>query len=121
MKALLMYRDRDFDPQQVLARRDRELRYRNADRKALDIGQLLPWNEAALTADLGLETIFAAMANGDKFLLEVATVALLSSLRDDLRAELKLESVEGSLVVLRPSFAGTKDSPAKGQSLKANC
>ena len=52
-----MYRDRDFD---------------------LQAG--LPPHEAALTQDLELDTLFAAMAAGDKFLLEVAQKAVLTSL-----------------------------------------
>ena len=57
MKAFLMYKDRDFDP-----------------------GEDLPPNAAALTQDLELDTLFGAMAVGDKFLLEVAKKAVLTSL-----------------------------------------
>jgi hypothetical protein len=77
MKAFLMYRDRDFDPGQLLSRREKELRSRSAD-QGLDLRQLLPWNEAALTQDLGLDILFRAMAAGDNFLLEVVKVAVLS-------------------------------------------
>jgi hypothetical protein len=59
MKAFLMYRDRDFDAQAEL-----------------------PANAPDLIQDLGLETLFEAMARGDKFLLEVARTALLTSLTD---------------------------------------
>ena len=59
MKAFLLYRDRDFD----LQRR-------------------LPPNAPALTQDLELSTLFNAMALGDKFLLEVAQKAVLSSATD---------------------------------------
>src|SRR5579884_2209952 len=59
MKAFLMYKDRDFDLQ----------------------GKLPP-NEQALTQDLELNTLFNAMALGDKFLFEVAKKAVLSSLTD---------------------------------------
>jgi DNA mismatch repair ATPase MutS len=79
MKAFLMYKDRDFDPQQLLARRERELGYRNADHDALRLEQLLPWNEAVLRQDLGLDILLSAMAGDDKFLFEAAQVALLSS------------------------------------------
>lgn len=87
MKAFLMHRDRDFDPTQLFGRRDRELRYsrrygKDDENKELNLKQLLPWNEAALSQDLGLETVFNAMAQGDAFLFEVARVALLRSLRD---------------------------------------
>jgi DNA mismatch repair ATPase MutS len=81
MKAFLMHRDRDFDPGQILSRRAKELGARSADR-GLDLRQLLAWNEAALTQDLGLDILFRAMAIGDNFLLEVARVALLSGAPD---------------------------------------
>ncbi|HZS48928.1 MAG TPA: DNA mismatch repair protein MutS, partial [Blastocatellia bacterium] len=61
MKALLLYRDHDFDLQQPL-----------------------PWNAEALIQDLELHTLFGAMALGDKFLADVAQRAVLSSLRTDL-------------------------------------
>ena len=60
MKAFLMYPDRDFD-----------------------LKRKLPWNEQALTQDLELNTLFNAMALGDKFLLEVARLAVLSGVSDD--------------------------------------
>jgi DNA mismatch repair ATPase MutS len=83
MKALLMYRDRDFDPQQLLVRREQELRHsRGKPNQSLNLSQALPWNEAALRQDLGLDILLNAMAQGDAFLREVAAVALLSSLRD---------------------------------------
>ena len=82
MKAFLMYQDRDFDGQQLLSRRERELRYRDADQPALNLQQLLPQNEEALRQDLGLDVLFNAMALGDKYLVEVAQVAVLSSLTD---------------------------------------
>jgi DNA mismatch repair ATPase MutS len=59
MKAFLMHRARDFDW-------EREL----------------PPSAAALTQDLGLETLFTAMAGGDKFLYEVAEKGVLYSLQD---------------------------------------
>ncbi|HUJ17609.1 MAG TPA: DNA mismatch repair protein MutS [Nitrospirota bacterium] len=59
MKAFLMYKDRDFD-----AKRE------------------LPWNAQALTQDLELNTLFDAMALGDKFLLEVARKAVFLSATD---------------------------------------
>jgi DNA mismatch repair ATPase MutS len=60
MKAFLMYRDRDFDPKCAL-----------------------PWNEAALTQDLELDTLFGGMARGDKFLFDVAKTAVLCGLEND--------------------------------------
>jgi len=57
VKAFLMYKDRD-----------------------LGLEEDLPPNAAALTQDLELDTLFGAMAAGDKFLLEVAKKAVLTSL-----------------------------------------
>ena len=59
MKAFLMHKDQDFDFQCNL-----------------------PLNEQALTQDLELNTLFNAMARGDKFLFEVAKKTVLSSLTD---------------------------------------
>jgi DNA mismatch repair ATPase MutS len=81
MKAFLMYRDRDFDPQQLLSRREKELRPRSTGQEP-NLQQLLPWNERALTQDLGLDVLFNAMALGDNFLFEVAKVAVLSRVID---------------------------------------
>ncbi len=82
MKALLMYRDRDFDPQQLLTRRERELRHSRGSEQELSLQQLLPWNERDLRQDLGLDILFRGMAQGDPFLSEVALVGVLSSLTD---------------------------------------
>ncbi len=59
MKAFLMFRDQDFEPQRKL-----------------------PPNEPELTQDLGLNILFEAMALGDKFLFEVARNAVLFSSSD---------------------------------------
>ncbi len=59
MKAHLLHRDRDFDLE--------------AD---------LPENAADLVQDLGLESLFVAMARGDKYLLEVARRSVLQPLVD---------------------------------------
>jgi DNA mismatch repair ATPase MutS len=81
MKAFLMYRDRDFDPKQLIVRREKEYRPRVPDR-TLDLEQLLPWNEQALRQDLGLDIVFNAMALNDNFLFEVAKVAILNNVTD---------------------------------------
>jgi DNA mismatch repair ATPase MutS len=81
MKAFLMYRDCDFDPQQILAADDRDYRSRDTDREAR-LRPLLPWNDLALTQDLGLDILFNSMAAGDRFLFDVARVAILSSVTD---------------------------------------
>jgi DNA mismatch repair ATPase MutS len=59
MKALLMYRDRDFDLQQKL-----------------------PPQAPTLTQDLELHMLFNAMSLGDKFVFEVARKAVLASVTD---------------------------------------
>ena len=80
MKALLLFMDRDFDPQQLLVRREKELRYSRGAEQGPSLRQMLPWNEAALRQDLGLDVLFRTMAAGDRFLFDVAQVAVLSSL-----------------------------------------
>jgi DNA mismatch repair ATPase MutS len=61
MKVHLMYKDRDFD-----------------------LKAPLPWNEEALTQDLELDTLWEAMAGGDRFLFTVAKVALFTGFENDL-------------------------------------
>ncbi|SHI06249.1 MutS-related protein [Pollutimonas bauzanensis] len=70
MKALLMYKDRDFD-----------------------LHQTLPMNEQALTQDLELTTLFTAMALEDKFLFDVTRQAILSSVGNDVDTILYRQSV----------------------------
>jgi DNA mismatch repair ATPase MutS len=81
MKAFLMYRDRDLDPAQLLCRKDKERASKSADKDGI-LKRLLPWNEGALTQDLGLDVLCSAMAGGDEFLFDVAKLAVLSSLTD---------------------------------------
>jgi len=59
MKAFLMFRDHDFDPQ-----------------------ALLPANTPDLVHDLELNMLLNAMAHGDSFLFEISKEAVLSSLKD---------------------------------------
>jgi DNA mismatch repair ATPase MutS len=59
VKVHLLYRDRDFDP-----------------------GTDLPPEAGALTQDLGLQILFAAMASGDRFLREVAQKGLFAGVHD---------------------------------------
>ncbi|MGO8681471.1 MAG: MutS-related protein [Limisphaerales bacterium] len=76
MKAHLMYPDRDFGLQQEsLATQP----YRK-----VEVRPKLLSNEDALIQDLELNTLFNAMAGGDKFLFAAARQAVLSGLRDDL-------------------------------------
>jgi MutS domain V len=79
MKAHLMYRDRDLDPAQLIARRDKDRRAHKSDD---GLAPLLPWNYQALSQDLGLDILLNAMADGETFLFEVAKVALLASPTD---------------------------------------
>lgn len=60
MRVFLLFRDRDFDPEQALAP-----------------------NGETLAQDLELATLFDAMANGEPFLLDVAKRAVLSELSCD--------------------------------------
>jgi hypothetical protein len=60
MKALLMHRDRDFDPQAEL-----------------------PDNEPVLAQDLELHVLWRAMAGDDEFLFDVARKTMLGGLQND--------------------------------------
>jgi hypothetical protein len=82
MKAHLMYPDRDFDPLQLLTRREREIRRARNSERGLELSQVLPWNADALAQDLGLEVVLDAMARGDGFLHEVGRVGLLNGITD---------------------------------------
>jgi len=79
MKTFLMYKNRDFDPKQILSQRDRKRSWASNN---LNLDRILPWNERDLTQDLGLDILFKTMSGGDEFLYEVAKVALLSSVTD---------------------------------------
>jgi DNA mismatch repair ATPase MutS len=81
MKAFLMFRDRDFDPQRALSVDERDFRARRDDPDS-HLQSLLPWNEKALTQDLGLGILFNAMGLGDDFLGAVAKVAVMSGVTD---------------------------------------
>ncbi len=59
MKAYLLYPDRDFDSEAPL-----------------------PFNEADITQDLGLDALFRAMAGADDFLFAVARRVIFASLQD---------------------------------------
>jgi DNA mismatch repair ATPase MutS len=78
MKALLMHRDRDFDPQESL--RDVMYGYRDARRQQ---ELQLSAHERALVQDLELGVLLRAMADNDEFLFAVARRALLSGLTND--------------------------------------
>jgi DNA mismatch repair ATPase MutS len=70
MKAFLLFRDRDFDSNQTIR-----------------------WSEETLIPDLGLNTLFGAMADRDQFLLSVAKGVVLSRLDNDLDTILYRENI----------------------------
>lgn len=80
MKAFLMHRERDFDPEGAL-----------------------PWNAAALEHDLELNVLWSAMAAADKFLFAVARRATLSSLTDPqairYRQEILRDALENASII----------------------
>jgi len=78
MKPLLLHPERDFDPQLLL-----QERYRH-EREPEWHQQLLA-HERNLVQDLELDTLFAAMAGDDAFLLSVVRKALLSGFENDER------------------------------------
>jgi DNA mismatch repair ATPase MutS len=84
MKVYLMFRNRDFDfKMESLSTRPYQ---------KVEPPKLLP-NEDALTQDLELNTLFNAMAGGDKFLFEVARQTILSGLQNDVETILYRQSV----------------------------
>ncbi len=86
MKVHLMFHDRDFAlPQEALEKASHP--YQKAE-----AAKLLS-NEEALTKDLELNTLFNAMAGGDKFLFEVAKQTVLAGLRNDIETILYRQSV----------------------------
>lgn len=76
MKARLMYRDRDFEPDQFV--RDAMYPYRREEHR-----RQTPTYDQALMQDLELETLLQAMAGNDEFLLAVARKTLLDGLQND--------------------------------------
>ncbi len=75
MKARLLYQERDFDwrvPLQAAAVREAARTRRQVRGQEMhDMRAGLPWNDQALTADLGLDVLFEAMARDDDCILEV--------------------------------------------------
>jgi hypothetical protein len=70
MKAFLLFRNHDFDPEQKL-----------------------PWSEGTLMPDLALDILFSGMASRDEFLFSVAKAVILSSLDNDLDTILYRQSI----------------------------
>ncbi len=87
MRALLMYRDRDFDPHQSLRH------YETYGDRDIDPQQELAAHERALIQDLELDSLLHAMAGNDEFLFEVAQRALLSGLRIDVETILYRQEI----------------------------
>ena len=86
-------------------RRGKETRHRKEPPdQSLSLQQVLPWNEEAMRQDLGLDILFNAMSQGDKFLFEVANVAVLSSLGDldtiAYRQKILADSLKNAQVVM---------------------
>ncbi len=82
MKAYLMFRDQDFDPEQILIQREKKPRAFETDER-LSLQRFLPWDEKAIIQDLGLDILLNSMAGGDNFLFEVAKVGVLASVTDN--------------------------------------
>jgi hypothetical protein len=88
MKAHLLHHDLDFDwPWVLQAAAEREAtrtgrRYSRSEN--FDARSGLPWNADALTADLGLTTLFDAMARGDDCVFDVARKVILAGVQGDL-------------------------------------
>ncbi len=72
-----MYRDRDFDPHQLLRH------YPTYGSRNVDPRLQLPAHERALIQDLDLDTLLRTMAGDDEFLFEVAEKAILSGVQND--------------------------------------
>jgi DNA mismatch repair ATPase MutS len=85
MKALLMYRDRDFVTLEEVPRTDRYPR--------TDPMEPLSALERALIQDLELRTLLTAMAGGDEFLFAVAVKALLPAVHNDVETILHRQAV----------------------------
>lgn len=81
MKVFLMYRDRDFLPAPTRPVEPDWVSQRYRDRDS-DWKRKLPPSQQALVQDLELDTLFAAMARGDEFLLDIARKAVLAGLDD---------------------------------------
>ena len=81
MKAFLMYRDRDFDPEQLIVRKEEESR---RSRKADQVPDLKPVcrGTSELCGRTWDWTFVYAMARDDDFLVGCRKVAMLQSLTD---------------------------------------
>jgi DNA mismatch repair ATPase MutS len=76
-----MYKDKDFDPDQILRKRESNIRAWEKNQN-LEIERILPWNEEDLRKDFGVDILLNSMAEGDNFLFEVGEVAILKTVSD---------------------------------------
>ncbi len=87
MRARLLHREEDFDWRwalQAAAVREATRYGRRYQGENFDWNSGLPWNAEALTADLSLDTIFTAMAQGDDCIFDVCRRVILSSVKSSL-------------------------------------
>jgi hypothetical protein len=121
MKAHLLHRNRDFDwrwPLQAAAARESartgRRQYRVPD---FDPRSGLPWNEEALTTNLGLNTLFNAMARGDDCVFEVSRKAIFEGLKGDIETiryrQAVLQDCLGHPAVVRELYAVAVEATEK--------
>ena len=87
MKAHLLFRTKDFGWKtalQAAALREAVRCGRSYRGEKFDPKSGLPWNDEALTTDLGLNTLLEAMAQGDDCVFEVARRVILAGVTSDL-------------------------------------
>jgi hypothetical protein len=122
MKARLLYRDSDFDWRTPLQAAVEAARNRRPARgPAIDPRAGLPWNEGALTADLGLDTLFQVIAREDECIFEVARRVIFSGAQGDLDAILYRQSVLQDCLsqpaVIRKLYAVVVDANEKRNAI----
>ena len=84
MKAFLMFTDRDFDPGGALFAIQDAAARRGQRERDVDLARERPANQAILSKDLELDTLFVAMANKDQLVFDVAKQAILTSVTNRL-------------------------------------
>jgi DNA mismatch repair ATPase MutS len=124
VKAHLLYRDRDIDWRWALqAAAEREARRtgrRHHQTQDFDPRAGLPWNAEPLTSDLGLETVFDAMAGEDDCVFVVSRLLMLAGVEADLetvryRQDILRDALKEPAVVRR-LYAVAVDANAKRTS-----
>ncbi len=107
MKAHLLFRTKDFGWKtalQAAALREAVRCGRSYRGEKFDPKSGLPWNDEALTTDLGLNTLLEAMAQGDDCVFEVARMA---------QDRVRIPHEEGAEIILFLSFRGFDRDPIK--------